>query len=409
MALGAVVFGRQEVDQLARLVDAKDIGDFPLALGQGDGLASGDRKQPEMRPAGLVRDVNVVLLLGLADGPDVRHGEQVIQPSVRAVALTNCLGPERGHIHSDDLLPVLHAVERLDSHDVMLPRQPRHLADDQLLCVKGVDRDRRPLAGTELQQVQLDGRVRLRHLGIPQLQLAWVRRRNLLVVHVVRHGEGWDTGLIEPQEGEVRPVRREPERKPVAEDLLLVDPVRDAIEEIRPAVIGNLASRGIGPDEDVVVADKGDGVAGGTPLSVLDVAGLVWGERSQFHRLHVLDKVVGKVRVPVLLGVVGSPEHGGEIGMDPVAVGILWHFVRRDEGLRVVGDDALDFQTAVLVLVDIIPILGGRNPLDRDGRGGNGSLDDRLVEGQSFLAASSRGIWLTRDVNGGSAADQKEN
>jgi hypothetical protein len=50
--------------------------------------------------------------------------------------------------------------------------------------------------------------------------------------------------------------------------------------------------------------------------------------------------------------------------MDPVAIGILWHFVRRNEGLRVVGDDALDFQTAVLVLVDIISIFGGRNPLD---------------------------------------------
>jgi hypothetical protein len=75
----------------------------------------------------------------------------------------------------------------------------------------------------------------------------------------------------------------------------------------------------------------------------------------------------------------------------------------------VVGDDALDFQTAISVLVDVVAILRGGNPLDRDGRRGNGSLDNRLIEGQPFLAASSGGIWVTRDVNGDSAADQKEN
>jgi len=77
------------------------------------------------------------------------------------------------------------------------------------------------------------------------------------------------SSLIEPQKCQLLPVRREPERVPVSENLFFINPIRNCIEEIWATVLCDLSRSSVLPDIQIVSLHIGHCITDGRPSSIL--------------------------------------------------------------------------------------------------------------------------------------------
>ena len=292
------VEGRHAVDEVGpRLVPAHAVA--ARALGQAHEAFSveADAVQVGARRAalgGLERDAALLLV----DGDDAAHGpvpcgDRVLELAVLAVVVDVLLagaraGPQEAvvvevarqggalgpglRLLADEGLDLasrgvvqVHVAPGLDAvldHEqaaaIVVPAD----AHDQEFAALLVLREVGPLhlAGRRLGDAQLDGRVRVAGLGVVG-DLALDAEGPVL--DVVDDGEGVHGLLVGGQERDVLAVRREPEGLEVAAtvELLLVDPVELAVEELVAAVVGHAgdhAALGVEQVEVIVLDPPGD-------------------------------------------------------------------------------------------------------------------------------------------------------
>ncbi|KAI6756128.1 hypothetical protein HG530_011864 [Fusarium avenaceum] len=262
----------------------------------------------------------------------------MLEPSIAAVALANDLGVESLRIDDNVSIMILDTVEgAVDKSGVVLGN-PRDLADDKLLRLKGVNGDGLVLALRNIKDVELH----------------------------VRDGEGANACLVEAQKGEELGVGGPPQRGASAEDLLLVDPVGDTVEHIRTSVGGDLVDLSFAvADEEVVVAHKSHGISSGCKLRKLDITNLVLDKRLTLARLNVEDEFIS----------------GDKLG-------------------RLLRDDVLENEITLRAENNVVSISAGRRPLHAESRRPQFGARACLIEGENTIALADRLMGLARRIDG---------
>jgi hypothetical protein len=142
------------------------------------------------------------------------------------------------------------------------------------------------------------------------------------------------------------------------------------IEEVRATSLGDLLDSAIVPEVEVVALDESNlGRRDRAPFSVLDGAVGLGVQRDGLSSLDVLDKVIGIVAVPVLLGVVHSPQNMAGIRGDEVVPVVGRDLVCRQESRRLAGRDVLEKERTIVAGEDVVAILTVADPAE--GAGGS--------------------------------------
>jgi hypothetical protein len=134
--------------------------------------------------------------------------------------------------------------------------EPVDFANDEVILGESVNGHSVDFSRCDIEQVEAHGGIFGANFGVTQLKLARIDWGNLGVVHVVGDAKCTDAGLVEAQEGDLLAVRAVPQGIAVAENLLLVNPVRNGIEPVWATILGDLGNVAVVPDVEVVVLDK---------------------------------------------------------------------------------------------------------------------------------------------------------
>ncbi|KAI6768608.1 hypothetical protein HG531_010797 [Fusarium graminearum] len=256
----------------------------------------------------------------------------MLEPSVAAITLTNSVGLESLGVDNDMSILVLNTVESAEDKSAVVLGDPSNLANDELLRLKGLNRNRLVLALRHIQDVEL-------HIG-------------------------------------------------------------DTVEHIRTTVRSDLIDLAIAAaDEKVIVAHKSNSIPIGRKLSVLNIANLVVNKRLTLARLNIENEVIGKVRVAVLLGVVGSNQDLFRVTANPVLVQILGELIGRDKLGGLLREDILQNEIAVVTEDDVVSVTAGRRPVNAyRGRSQFGARA-RLVKGEETISLACGLMGLARRID----------
>src|SRR6478735_2847632 len=114
------------------------------------------------------------------------------------------------------------------------------------------------------------------------------------------------------------------------------------MEHIGTAIRSDLVDLSItATNKKVVIAHKSHSISIGRKLSILDIANLVLDKRLALARLDIKNKIIRKVSVAVLLGIVGSGQDLLSVTADPVLVQVLGELISRDKLGRLLGNNVL--------------------------------------------------------------------
>lgn len=182
---------------------------------------------------------------------------------------------------------LLNTIKSTNSNILVVISEPCDFTDDEFFrrvcvqcdvfwCSKSLD----------VQDLELDCWILCSDFGVTKVVLSWVGGGNA-VGKVILDIICWNlamldcyscgrenktyTGLVDLQEGEGFSIRGEPHDIIAAKDFLLVDPIRDSVEEIWSTIFGDLSSSAILPDEQIVATNVSDGVANWCECSILDI------------------------------------------------------------------------------------------------------------------------------------------
>jgi len=367
-----------------------------------------------MGPARSIRYIKVVGCVGsrvcavALELSNVLNVQAVLQPAVAAITLAVNGGRSRRHRDGDQLFFGLHAVVCAVDEALVGIGHPVEFTNDELLRRECIGAHGCEIQGLQIKQRDRDGRVCCANLRVADVQVLGVDRCNDRVVHEILDGEAAYAGLVEAQETEETSIWGEPERVAVTEDFLLVHPVRYTVEHIFATIIcdlGNVTSSII-LDVKVVVSHESNEITSRRELGVLDVAVLVFDKRGLLARCHVQNNVIGPVRVPVILRVVGGEQHLLLIGTDPVFVHVLGDEVCGDKCVVLTGGIVLEDKSSAVCLIDHETIFVIRQPVDGKRRGAELRAQNGVVEGERQVPIASRRDGFPWRVNGSCTSQQ---
>jgi hypothetical protein len=415
----AVVLGGGVVDEAALSIDLQDGQNLVLARSQSNLLATTDGEEVNVVPAALIGKVKVVLSAGIGCGhmAKVLDGEQVLEPSIGSVAFADdrrrlCLNVDR-----DNLLLILDTVVGAVDNLAVLLGEPRNFADYEIILGERINGDFLNGASLNIKQVEANSGVLGSHLGVTQLQFTSVDRCDSGVVHVVGNTECADASLVEAEVGNELAVGAVPHGIAVSKDLLLVHPVGDSyhryqpgslyhvtehtVEEVRATSLGDLLDGAIVPEVKVVTLDESNlGRRDRAPCSILDGAIGLRVQRDGLSSLDVLHEVVGVVAVPVLFGVVYSPQDMARVRGDEVVPVVSRDLVCRQESRRLAGRDVLKEERAIVAGEDVVAVFAVAHPAEGAGGGGQAprSVGGDVVR-QALGAIAERLMGEPRGLN----------
>ena len=160
-------------------------------------------------------------------------------------------------------------------------------------------------------------------------------------------------------------------------------------------------------DVEVVGSHESNEITSRRKLRVLNVTILVVDKRGLLARFHIQDNVVGPVRVPVVLRVVGGEQHLLLIGTDPVLVHILRNQFGGDKGVVLAGGIVLEDESTAVCLVDYETVFLVGQPVNRKCGGAELGAQNGVVEGQRLIAITCRCDWFPWWVNGSCTSQQE--
>ena len=284
VALGAVGFGSDEVDEIEVVIDGGGgLYDFPFAFGQHERLGIIKRRKVGQVIVSLMDNgVNITIMFSeellLFSHPSVsvvrNKGSRLgnLEPAAVKflhIALTDDFALARRSVNQDHLQHVALTVRRAHKQFARLA-SPNHLSDEPILILEIViDRHLKRLTLGDIVDLESDsahgrsGFWVLDETGFGVLLLARLWLLAGWPGEKVLDRESRDLALVGAKESNVLSVAIPPCCTTAGEDFFFVNPVRHTVEEVGPAISSNgLHDIGIQvADEHVVVASEDHGVA----------------------------------------------------------------------------------------------------------------------------------------------------